>query len=370
MNLEAVLAQLQGVKRNGTGWQAHCPAHEDKDPSLSVCERNGNILLKCFAGCSFEAVCGALEIEPRQLFSDNGAARRIVAEYGYQDESGNLLFQVVRSDPKSFRQRQPDGKGGWIWNCKSVQRILYRLPEVLAAKSVLVCEGEKDCETARALGIVATCNAGGAGKWRDEYSEPLRGKQITVIADADEPGRKHAQQVAASLFGKAESVNVLEFAQAKDLSEWTATGGTRDALLELIRNAPMGVSQFCVLSGGCFRRTVDGPCCWSVPAATRRAVTSTVGNGTVFRDGRTESGVSTGDAVRVLDCATLPRAAICARGLSFGDVNTSGSHDSGRGKFPKARHIKRQKRASVNCHRTGNGEILKAAMDRAPESHG
>jgi putative DNA primase/helicase len=236
MNLEAVLARLHGLRRNGNAWQARCPAHEDKNPSLSICERNGNILLKCFAGCSFEVVCAALGIEPRELCSDNGAAPRIVAEYDYQDEKVELLFQVVRYEPKNFRQRRPDGKGGWHWNLNGVRRVLYRLPDVLAAKFVLVCEGEKDCEAARALGIVATCNPGGAGKWREEYSELLRGKQITIIADADEPGRKHAQLVAAALSRKAESVKVLEFAHAKDLSEWTATGGTRDALIEQIRN--------------------------------------------------------------------------------------------------------------------------------------
>jgi putative DNA primase/helicase len=238
MKLQAFLDRLQGVKRNGAGWMARCPAHEDKNPSLSICERNGNTLLKCFAGCSFEAVCSALGIEPHELFSDNGAAPRIAAEYDYRDEKGDLLFQVVRYEPKDFRQRKPDGNGGWTWNLNGVRRVLYRLPEVLAANSVLVCEGEKDCETGRALGIVATCNSGGAGKWREEYSEHLRGKQITIIADADESGRKHAQQVAVSLSGKAESVKVLEFAQAKDLSEWTATGGTRDGLIELIRNTP------------------------------------------------------------------------------------------------------------------------------------
>jgi len=235
MNLEAVLAGLQGVRRNGNGWQARCPAHEDKKPSLSVCERNGNILLKCFAGCSFEAVCAALGIEPRELFSDNGAVPRIVAEYDYRGEKGELLFQVVRYEPKDFKRRRPDGKGGWHWNLNGARRVPYRLPDVLAEKSLLICEGEKDCETARALGIVATCNAGGAGKWRQEYSEYLRGKQITIIADADEAGRKHAQQVAASLSGKAEFVKVLEFAHAKDLSEWAAMGGARDALLEQTR---------------------------------------------------------------------------------------------------------------------------------------
>jgi 5S rRNA maturation endonuclease (ribonuclease M5) len=181
-------------------------------------------------------VRAAAGIELSELFSDKGTAPRIVAEYPYTDENGNLLYQVVRFEPKSFRQRRPDGIGGWEWNLNGTRRVLYRLPEVLAAKSVLVCEGEKDCETAQALGLVATCNPGGAGKWREEYSESLRGKRVVVIADADEPGRKHAQQVAASLSGKATSVKVLEFPHAKDLAEWAAMGGTRGALLEVIRN--------------------------------------------------------------------------------------------------------------------------------------
>jgi putative DNA primase/helicase len=189
MTLEAVLARLQNVRRNRAGYIARCPAHEDRNPSLAINEREGKILVHCHAGCSQEAVLAAL----KELSPQNGAVPRIVAEYEYQDENGKPLFQVVRFEPKDFRQRRPDGMGGWHWNLNDVRRVFYRLPEVLAEKRLLICEGEKDCETARALGIVATCNAGGAGKWRDEYSEPLRGKRITIIADADEPGRKHAQ---------------------------------------------------------------------------------------------------------------------------------------------------------------------------------
>lgn len=94
------------------------------------------------------------------------------------------------------------------------------------ASSVVVLEGEKDVETARRLGFVATCNSGGAGKWREEYSEALRGKDVTIIADADEPGRKHAQQVAQSLWGNARLIKVLELPGAKDLSEWVERGGS------------------------------------------------------------------------------------------------------------------------------------------------
>ncbi|MGC1977118.1 MAG: AAA family ATPase, partial [Candidatus Sulfotelmatobacter sp.] len=238
MSPEAFLARLSGVRRNGTGWKALCPAHADRNPSLSIAVSNGRILFHCHAGCSQEAVLRALGIGPSELFSDNGAAPRIIAEYDYRNENGELLFQVVRYEPKGFRQRRPDGQGGWIWNLNGVRRVLYRLSDVLMAKSVLVVEGEKDCETARTMGLVATCNAGGAGKWRDECTESLRGKRVVVIADADEPGRKHAQEVAASLAGKVESLKVLELPGSKDLSGWVERGGKRDSLIELIGGAP------------------------------------------------------------------------------------------------------------------------------------
>lgn len=148
------------------------------------------------------------------------------------------MFQVVRFDPKTFKQRRPIGNGKWAWNVNGVGRVLYHLPEVLKGETILICEGEKDVETAREMGLIATCNAGGAGKWREEYSAYLWRKRVVIIADADEPGRKHAQQVAVSLTDKCESVKLLELPGTKDLTEWVEKGGTREALLELIRNVP------------------------------------------------------------------------------------------------------------------------------------
>jgi 5S rRNA maturation endonuclease (ribonuclease M5) len=237
MTAAEIVSRFPGARRSGKEWVAQCPAHPDKNPSLSIREADGRILLHCHAGCSVESICEAVGIETSDLFLQQCPASRMIAEYCYTDERGNLLYVVERREPKDFRQRRPDGRGGWIWNLNGTRRVLYRLPEVLKAKSVLVCEGEKDCETARTLRLVATCNPGGAGKWRDEYSEPLRGKRIAIITDADEPGREHAEQVASSLSGKAESVKTLELAKAKDLSEWVEKGGTRETLLELIRNA-------------------------------------------------------------------------------------------------------------------------------------
>lgn len=137
------------------------------------------------------------------------ASSRIVATYDYTDENGKLLFQVCRFEPKKFSQRRPDGRSGWIWNLQGVRRVLYRLPEVVKAEQVFVCEGEKDADRLRSLGLVATTAPMGAGKWRPEYSEALRGKHVVILPDADEPGREHARQVAASLHGVAASVKVV-----------------------------------------------------------------------------------------------------------------------------------------------------------------
>ena len=132
----------------------------------------------------------------RILGGGNNSSPELVATYDYTDESGNLLYQTCRYQPKDFRQRRPDGKGGWINNLQGVRRVLYRLPEVLKAQTVCVPEGEKDCDNLAKFGFVATTNPLGAGKWRDEYSETLRGKDVIVfgdVGDDDGAGEKHTQ---------------------------------------------------------------------------------------------------------------------------------------------------------------------------------
>ena len=269
MNALEILSHFEQVRRVGDEWSARCPAHEDRKPSLSIREEGGKILLHCHAGCSVESVLEAAALRMVDLFDDSLEAH-IAATYAYCDEGGTLLFEVVRYEPKGFKQRRPDGNGGWNWNLNGVRRVPYRLPEVLKAKSVLVVEGEKDCETAHRVGIVATCNAGGAGKWRAEYSECLRGKRVAIISDADEPGRKHAQEVAASLFGKVESLKVLELPGVKDLSEWIEGGGTRGVLVEFIREAPQWTTQSSATAEATARiiRTWD-----EIPDATMMAAT-------------------------------------------------------------------------------------------------
>src|SRR5262245_54489201 len=96
---------------------ALCPVHEREGstPSLAIVDRDGHVLLKCHAGCAQKAVIDALKARGLWEVSTREPYRRIVAEYDYTDEHGDLLYQVVRFDPKDFRQRYPNGNGGWIW---------------------------------------------------------------------------------------------------------------------------------------------------------------------------------------------------------------------------------------------------------------
>ena len=238
MTFDAILEAFQ-AKRVGANFMAKCPAHADRNPSLSISEKDGQILLRCHAGCDTRDVLGAVGLTFEDLHEGPNLHEgpKLVATYDYVDENGEPLFQVCRYEPKTFKQRKADGAGGWSWSLNGVRRVPFLLPDVLRADHVLVVEGEKDAQYAsQSMGLTATCNPGGAGKWKDEYSEFLRGKHVTIIPDNDEPGRRHASQVAKSLVGKAASVAICDLPEGiKDLSEWPLS---RDSLLDLIKQAP------------------------------------------------------------------------------------------------------------------------------------
>ena len=264
MTAREFVSRLEHVIKTANGYTARCPAHDDHNNSLSVGEgQDGRVLLKCFAGCTPEAIVETMGLNMSDLFADsakrgNGTSKpmgKIVETYDFVDESGKLLFQEVRFEPKDFKLRRPDENGGWVWHlecdakCKCrtklppVRRVLYNLPAVLEASFVVVMEGPKDCETARKLGLVATTNASGANApWLREYSESLRDKPLCLIADADAPGVAHAKDAAHSLVGVAQSVKLIEVLPGVpykgDLTDYVRAGGTRESLLKLIDEAP------------------------------------------------------------------------------------------------------------------------------------
>lgn len=256
-SFERVRAALEAKdlrpKENVKGLSALCPAHEDSRASLSVSEGDdGKVLLKCFAGCEVADIAEGLGLTMKDLFPEEPkppakkARGKVAKAYSYTDEAGALLFEVVRMDPKDFRQRRPDPSrpGTYLWNLDGVRRVLYRLPDVLAAVRtggrVYVVEGEKDAEALARLGLTATTNPGGAGKWLPGHSEALRGAHVVILPDTDDPGRKHGEAVAKALHGVAASVRVVSLGRpgVKDPADFIAEGGTREDLTALSDAAP------------------------------------------------------------------------------------------------------------------------------------
>jgi DNA primase len=219
----------------------HCPAHHDDRPSLSVKEDGDKVLFHCHASCSQDAVLDALK--RRGLWPPNGTngnQRVIDQTFPYLDSNGRLIFEAVRYRTKGFSQRRPDGKGGYIYDLNGVQPILYRMPQLLAAKPhepIFIPEGEKHADRLAALGLVATTFPMGAGKSHlVQNVSALKGRDVVVLPDNDEPGYKHGRQVAERLAPDARSTKVLDLPGLKDkgdVLDWLAAGHTVDELLEL-----------------------------------------------------------------------------------------------------------------------------------------
>jgi len=172
--IESFLSRFKNVRETSNGWQACCPNHDDKKASLSISVKDGKILLHDHGGCEPEAILEKVDLKLKDLFLEPKAKPpkpEIAHTYDYTDETGILLFQAVRFIPKDFRQRHPDGKGGWVWSLKGVRLVPYRLPELLKASSVFIVEGEKDADNLVKIGLASTCNPMGAGKWHVEWSK-------------------------------------------------------------------------------------------------------------------------------------------------------------------------------------------------------
>ncbi len=254
-------ARLEGIRRSGREFAARCPFHQDRAPSLTFNPDKGGAW-RCHT-CSV----GGMLVDFEQKFSDcdRSQARENIAEliglksarkpeatYEYTDEDGRLLFQVLRyrrpDGKKEIRQRRPDGKGGWVWSLdQNVRRVLYRLPEVLTANTIILTEGEKDCDRARQLladrradNTILACstNPGGAGGWREEFSPYFTGKKVVIFQDNDEPGIRHAQRVAQSLYPYTKAIRVVSPPQ-HDLGDWIDSGANADDLIALVKKTPL-----------------------------------------------------------------------------------------------------------------------------------
>jgi len=258
--------QYGPLRRAGREYRGKCPLHGGERDSFALNPENG--LWHCFSGCGdiggdvFDFLSRkegldfpeALDVlarwsgtasQPTAAAVPARHTRRIAQTYDYTDDAGRLLFQVVRYAPKGFAQRRPAEGGTWIYALGGVRRVLYRLPEVLAAvqagKTIYICEGEKDADALAALGLVATTAPMGAKKWAVGYTETLCGAGVVLLPDNDQDGVAHGQIVAQALHGRAMRVRVVilpNLPDKGDVSDWLAAGGSASELTALVQNTP------------------------------------------------------------------------------------------------------------------------------------
>lgn len=225
------VTEREPSNRGVSTWDCACPAHDDRNPSLSVSvgEQGDRVVVHCHAGCATDAVLAKLGRTTADLFvktEQRNGHRAIVATYPYDDENGDPLFEVVRFDPKDFRPRLP---GATTFGIGKTRRVLYRLPEVIAAaqagETVYVVEGEKDADALAAVGVTATTNPFGSAKWDDDYTKALIGARVVLVADKDDgAGAEHVSKVAASLSKHNVEFMVVQAAEGKDASDHLAAG--------------------------------------------------------------------------------------------------------------------------------------------------
>jgi len=261
-SIDDFLSLLQGVQPKGSNqWVARCPAHDDKDPSLSIKLSDGKILLKDFGGCDTPGIIKTLGLTMSHLYLDDGSKpikvrtrrsdkpRKVVATYIYLDEHKKRLYRKLRYEPKNFDQERAEGVGGWVGGpgcMKGVRRVLFNLPDILASKEidamVAWVEGEKDAINAtKQLEVIATTCVEGAGslkKWNPEYGEALRDRDVVLIPDGDVAGKRHMLFIAANLRGVARRVRILYLPDTyHDISDWLPEHGKAEFFDDLLPKA-------------------------------------------------------------------------------------------------------------------------------------
>ena len=231
--------KLKNPNSKNNRYQAYCPAHEDKNASLSILVDNERILLHCHAGCTIEEIMKSVGITYDDLFAGNPPTKI----YQYRNEDGSLNHEKLRYQTdkgKTFRQRRIDN-GHIVDNLEGVKKVPYNLPEISkAVKSgspIILVEGEKDADTASNLGFTST-TLGGASDWKEEYKFYFKNASVINIPDKDDAGMKFSNNVKKSLETVCKSLKVLILPDGKDLTEWVELGNTSEQLKKLVNESP------------------------------------------------------------------------------------------------------------------------------------
>jgi len=252
--LEFLSEHIRNLKKiSSTEVRGLCPWHDDKEPSLCVSLETSEFYCHgCHARGNLRTLCKKLQVPIPSVPSNNSAQFGTPIEtYDYKDPDGKVLYQIVRFEPKSFKQKRPDG----TWGRGGTKEVLYNLPELTKEESlVCITEGEKDANNLVLLGFTATTNSSGAGKWKDEYRKYFKKDQAVIIfQDNDSAGRADSNQKAISLYHHVDSIRIIKLptiSHGQDISDWLELNGfvpdadehkktsIRRSLLDIISKTP------------------------------------------------------------------------------------------------------------------------------------
>ena len=239
MNLIDLLPHLKKHKPSGSGYVAICPCHPDKDPSLSVGEKDGKLLAHCFAcGAGLPEVLDALGLT-REAPADKPSGPVLVAEYFYGDQLKKCKYR--KADGSKYCLWYHREGDEWRKGRNGIDPGLYCNSNLSAASVVYIVEGEKDVETLVQHGLTAVSLPDGANsKWCAAYEEELSGKDIIILPDNDKPGKQYAQLCATKLEGKATRIRLVdlsapwpEIPDHGDISDMVFHLGTENAMQKL-----------------------------------------------------------------------------------------------------------------------------------------
>lgn len=277
-----ILGRLKGVKKNGTGYTARCPAHDDQKNSLSVkTGDDGRILLHCFSGCTEKGqtpqrILGALGLNIQDIMPANGFApsyfnppppiiddapqrkeigREFEGVYPYADESGEVLYENVRilikfddgTTDKTFYWQRVNVNGHCVNGLGDIRRVPYRLPELIELCTLgyplWLCEGEKDADRLADAGL----NSSNLKNWKPEFRQHLPAGQIVILCvDHDKAGHQLANATAALLAADGYDVRWLDLYAGEplpgkhglDVSDWLNAGNSLESLYAAGNAAP------------------------------------------------------------------------------------------------------------------------------------
>lgn len=262
MDIQEILRHFGGVKSAGASqYRANCPACGDTKGHLYIASApDGKILLDCKKGCSFGDIISAAGLSASDCFGESPVRLdpwTLLREHVYTDIGGNILgkkqiYDTGGSSANGGGKKQAVWyrleKGRYVKGLGGTKMPLYHLDKLVkSGGTAVIAEGEKDVETVERLGFTATTSPNGAGsKWRSEWNEFFRGKNVAVLTDNDEAGEKYGTDAASSVCKAAAAVKLIRAAdiypQVKskgDISDIAAELGdaeTRRLLIEAVKN--------------------------------------------------------------------------------------------------------------------------------------